>query len=310
MLNVKKITLRKYNNYMLEIFKYLTYKNYIKNIIIFFPIIFEDINSVSITSLSVYLLFFISMCLTAQAVYILNDFKDQNSDKIVGKSNIFNDIKKNNKNLSNKDLFLFFFLINFINIFLLFYLFQLFQNGVKLVLLYYLINIIYNYFSKKIKYLDVLSIASLYALRVMIGITILTENNYYIKNVLFIFFGSLFLLSSKRYLYTNIISKKKGSEYYVYRRTEIKNFLIANTYLLNLFCVYFFFGNTELDNKNLIFNTIFEILIIYISFNYLNLTLKGILDIDIIKNLLKKKFFTPILIFITLYLISKVKFLI
>ena len=61
MLNVKKITLRKYNNYMLEIFKYLTYKNYIKNIIIFFPIIFEDINSVSITSLSVYLLFFISM---------------------------------------------------------------------------------------------------------------------------------------------------------------------------------------------------------------------------------------------------------
>ena len=86
---------------MLEIFKYLTYKNYIKNIIIFFPIIFEDIHSVSITSLSVYLLFFISMCLTAQAVYILNDFKDQNSDKIVGKNNIFNDIKKNNKHLSN-----------------------------------------------------------------------------------------------------------------------------------------------------------------------------------------------------------------
>ena len=274
---------------MIKLFQYFSYRQYIKNFIIFLPLF-----------LFKYSLVFISLCIAAQSVYILNDYKDKKIDKIIGKNNIFNNIEGN---ISNKNVFLSFCLINFINIIILTYLVQISKNIVLLVLFYYLINIFYNYLFKRIKYFDMLCIATLYVIRIVIGIELLEGNDYYIDSILFIFMGSLLLLSSKRYIYTAKQSLFKNVQNNIYKEFEIKNLLIILTFSLNLFSIYFlFFENRQMINTNIIPNIFLFLLIAYTSYTYSKFTLKKTLSLDIVKNLMKISFSIPITFFIILYI--------
>ena len=258
---------------MTKLFQYFSYRQYIKNFIIFLPLLFEKTILLNTSFfVSKYLLVFISLCIAAQSIYILNDYKDKINDKIIGKNNIFNNIEGK---ISNKNVFLSFFLINFINIIILTYLVQISKNIVLLVLFYYLINIFYNYFFKRIKYIDIFCIATLYVIRIVIGIEILDGNDYYIDKILFIFIGSLLLLSSKRYIYSAKQRLFNNVDNNIYKEIEIKNLLIIFTFLLNLFSIYFlFFENGQMINTNIIPNIFLFLLIVYTSYTYSKFTLK------------------------------------
>ena len=286
---------------MTKLFQYFSYRQYIKNFIIFLPLFFENIFFLNtFFLLSKYILVFISLCIAAQSVYILNDYKDKKNDKIIGKNNIFNNIEGK---ISNKNVFLSFCLMNFINIIILTYLVQISKNIVLLVLFYYFINIFYNYFFKRIKYIDIFCIATLYVIRILIGIEILDGNEYYIDSILFIFMGSLLLLSSKRYIYSAKQSLFNNVENNIYKEIEIKNLLIIFTFLLNLFSIYFlFFENGQMINTNITPNIFLFLLIVYTSYTYSKSTLKKNLSLDIVKNLMKISFSIPITIFIILYI--------
>ena len=66
---------------MKNIIKLIRPKHYIKNFLIFLPLFFSaELNNINKVSVS--LLWFISFCLLASVVYVINDLKDIENDKL------------------------------------------------------------------------------------------------------------------------------------------------------------------------------------------------------------------------------------
>ena len=175
----------------LHFIQLLRVNNYIKNLIIFFPLFlnYEHWNFENYEKLFFAFIFF---SLIASSVYIINDVLDIETDKK-------NKIKKLRPIASGaikaKPAILFSILL--LTISLIFFFLYSNTNIFLLVLMYFIINIIYSLYIKKIKYLDLLTVSSGFIIRIYLGsfLTSLAISNYFISQVILF---SLFILVSKR----------------------------------------------------------------------------------------------------------------
>lgn len=169
---------------MINFYKLLRLQQWLKNILIFFPLFlsFEGFNSENYFQL---LLGFVIFSLACSSNYILNDIFDLEDD-------LKHPVNKNRAipsglislNLS-KIIFLLLFLISTISA----YLFNL--NFFILVLCYLFTALIYTLFLKKFPIIDLVVLSSFYIFRILIGISIVGIEYY--SHWLIIFFFPFFL---------------------------------------------------------------------------------------------------------------------
>ena len=145
-----------------KIIKLLKINHYIKNLVVFVPLIFS-MNFVNIKQCASATLMFIAFCLVSSAVYIFNDLVDKESDKLHPIKR-FRPIPSGQISL-NVAVCLIILLLSisallssYINYYCLF-----------TILAYFLLNVLYSFKLKKIPLIDVTCIAIGFILRILSG---------------------------------------------------------------------------------------------------------------------------------------------
>lgn len=242
----------------------IRYKNYIKNLIIFLPLF---LNNTSWSVLSYINLIgpVIFFSFLASSIYIINDIRDLDLDK--------KHIEKKHRpipsgKISIKSARLVSYALGLVSLLY----FIIFSNPkiLAFVLAYFVLNILYSYHLKKIKYLDLLIISSGFIIRIFIGSII---SNVILSNFLLlqILFFSIFILICKRrenyFSYGNSINS-------IYSIKELnilsKSFLILN--ILNYF-IYIFEDSRFTHSLSIEFSFI---IFSFLIFRYYINTMKNI----------------------------------
>ena len=170
----------------------LKLKHWVKNVIVFIPLVFSlSFNNDLLVLKTIFV--FLSFCLISSATYIVNDILDVNSDKL-------HPIKCNRTIASGKISIT---SASFIMIFLVFassfLAFQIQFGCFFIILSYFVLNILYSLFLKKIMFVDVLCIALGFILRILIScVAIGVVPSPFV--ILMTFFCSLFFTFIKRKL--------------------------------------------------------------------------------------------------------------
>lgn len=192
------------------IIKLLRPKHYLKNIIIFLPILF----SLNITKLNLFLqetVIFVSFCLIASAVYVFNDIFDLENDK--------KHPTKSTRPIASGEIskglavFLYILLI----IISLLMALKLNLSSFTIVLAYLILNIFYTIKLKEIPLLDVMCIALGFIFRILAGCFAIGVPPSPLV-ILMTFFVSMFFTFSKRKMEIKLIQNKDEL------RNSIKNF--------------------------------------------------------------------------------------
>ena len=139
-------------------------KHWIKNFLIFLPLLFSRemfvYNKVLLTFIS-----FISFCFISSSIYIFNDIRDFNKDRV-------HDIKKNRPiaslRVSIKEGYILMFILLLIGLFINF-LFIKDNYSFIFLIIYFLINIFYSLGFKNIPILDIIILVSGFVIRVIYG---------------------------------------------------------------------------------------------------------------------------------------------
>ena len=227
-------------------------KDWIKNIIIFLPLIFSG--NLSNVDMQISLIFtFIIFSFTSTSIYILNDIVDLKDDQN-------HSIKKIRKPLAAEKLS-----INFAKLLLLFFtilviILILYQPAsLYFIIIYALINISYSFFFKKIPFLEIVLICSGYLIRLEVGSHMIqVETSLLLMTSIFSL--SCFVILIKRFveiIYQDTHRKKQLN----YTKDILKKFifLAAVIFLLSSLMFFILFNNYLL----LIFP-----LLIFILFKY------------------------------------------
>ncbi len=177
----------------------LRVRHYIKNLLIFAPLFFKG-DFLIINSLTKGIFLFIAFSLLASSVYIINDICDKEKDQK-------HPIKKNrpiaNGRIKEKEAIV----IAIILIILTVSLSLNFPIKTQLILIaYFILNLLYSLWLKKLVIIDIFVIASMYIMRIYAGSKLweLIPSHWII---LCTFFLSLFLISAKRRAEFNTIRK-------------------------------------------------------------------------------------------------------
>ena len=175
---------------MKKLYKLLRIEHYIKNFIIFAPLLFTT-KLENITNISNVLKIFIIFCILASIVYIFNDLIDIKADKIHPKKKQTKPLASGLIDLKYAKLVLLCLVI--CQIILLYF----FPRFIEISLLYILLNIAYSYLLKNIFLIDILSLSLNYLIRVYAGCVALDVN---LSNwmAVTIFSGALAISSIKR----------------------------------------------------------------------------------------------------------------
>ena len=175
---------------MKKLYKLLRIEHYIKNFIIFAPLLFTT-KLENITNISNVLKIFVIFCILASIVYILNDLVDIKADKIHPKKKQTKPIASGLIDLRYARIILLCLII--CQIILLYF----FPKFIEISLLYILLNIAYSYLLKNILLIDILSLSLNYLIRVYAGCVALDVN---LSNwmAVTIFSGALAISSIKR----------------------------------------------------------------------------------------------------------------
>lgn len=149
---------------VIDYLKLMRIKHYIKNILIFVPMVFS-MSAFDMNILNKVVCGFISFCFISSAVYVINDIKDVDKDR--------KHIKKKTRPIASGKvsikealalMFILFVISILINVFIIndFY-------CVFIILLYFLLNVGYSFGLKNIPILDVVILVSGFILRVLYG---------------------------------------------------------------------------------------------------------------------------------------------
>lgn len=200
----------------------LRVNNYIKNLLIFFPL-FLNYSYWNIESYLKLFFPFIFFSLLTSSVYIINDIFDLEADKI-HKHKKFRPISSG---VIKPKLAIFLACILAIISFI-FFSFYSELKVLLLVLLYFIINLLYSLVIKKIKYLDLFAVSFGFVIRVYLGslITSLTISNFFISQIILF---SLFILICKR-----------REVFFTYNKNIVSKYSIKE---LNFFSIIFLFLN-------------------------------------------------------------------
>ena len=138
---------------MFSYLKFLRFNHLFKNLLILTPVLtYGDFDFKS--NITLFIQAFITLSCVNLFCYLINDFTDQEIDRS-------NKLKKK-INISKKEFLILGLALTFLIIFFTFY-YKLFYN---IFLYIYLINFfIYNFFAKKIKFLDVLILNNFYIIK-------------------------------------------------------------------------------------------------------------------------------------------------
>jgi decaprenyl-phosphate phosphoribosyltransferase len=208
---------------MNNIIKMIRPKHWIKNIFIFAPIVFS-LNFTKLIYLQKSLIVFISFCLIASAVYVINDLVDKNSDRN-------HPIKKNRPIASGKvkpSFAIFIFVLLFLSSILIS---QVIGNILLvIILIYFFINILYSLFLKNLVILDVFFLAFGFLLRIYAGgLSLNIPISHWV--ILTTFFLSLFLGFGKRrteYMLEENVKKQTRKTINDYNKDILDYFLITS----------------------------------------------------------------------------------
>lgn len=229
---------------MKNIINLIRVKQWIKNLLIFIPLICSK--NISYSNVLNTILGFLAFSCAASFIYIVNDIKDIEKDRL-------HERKKNRPIASGKvkikTAFLISLILLVISILLNTYLKNSFFNNTLLLLLtYIIINMAYSHGLKNIAIVDVILLSTGFLLRIFYGASII---NVEVSNWLFltILNASLFLGFGKRRkeMETNKESRKVLKEY-------TKEFINKFQYLtLTLMLVFYSLWSIEQTNKYLVY---------------------------------------------------------
>lgn len=173
-----------------NIIKLIRIKDWLKNLIIFLPLVFSgNINNTS-HYFNLLLAFFL-FCLISSIIYIINDLKDIDSDK----SHLLKiHIKPLASGLLSKKIAI--IILLFFSLLIIFLLIQ-YSIIIYHLFLYLVINTIYSFYVKKIPVLDVLIVSFGYIIRLDAGSSVINVNTSFLL-ALSIFFLACFVIFTKR----------------------------------------------------------------------------------------------------------------
>ena len=152
-----------------NILKLMRIKHYLKNGLIFLPLIFNS-QLFEIKPLLMTFYGFISFCLISSAVYVINDIKDVEKDRM-------HKIKKNRPiasgAISIKEAILLFIVLTIFSLSINIFIIKKFSS-ILLISLYLILNIMYSLGLKNIPIIDVVILVSGFVIRVIYGASIMS----------------------------------------------------------------------------------------------------------------------------------------
>ena len=219
---------------MKKLTKLLRVEHYIKNFIIFAPLLFTTKFESIINILNV-LKIFVIFCVLASIVYIFNDLIDIKADKIHPKKKQTKPLASGLIDLRYAKLILLCLII--CQVILLYF----FPRFIEISLLYILLNIAYSYLLKNIFLIDILSLSLNYLIRVYAG-CIALEVNLSNWMAVTIFSGALTISSIKREreLFLYGFKARKVLKYYTNKILRIITITtgILSTAFYSLYVIY------------------------------------------------------------------------
>lgn len=155
---------------MKKYIKLIRVKHYIKNLLIFIPIIFSQ-RIINIDELIKTIIAFIIFCLTTSVVYIFNDIKDIEKDKKHPKKR-FRPLANGEISKKQAVILLIILLIIIIIMSILFLRNNIYANII--IIVYLAINILYSIKLKKIPIIDITILAMGFLIRVVLGAAVIS----------------------------------------------------------------------------------------------------------------------------------------
>lgn len=221
--------------------KLIRVKHYLKNLLIFFPLFFS--NNLFNTNLFIKtILAFLSFCFACSIVYIINDIKDKEKDKLHEK-------KKNRPiasgKISIKKAYIVILLLTILSIIC----FLMSKINIKIsifIIVYILINILYSFGLKNIPLLDITILVSGFLIRVLYGgavIDVEISNWLYLTVISMAFY---LVIGKRRNEITNSGKEtRKVLKYYT------KEFLDKNMYMcLSLAIIFYSLWTMDYNSGN------------------------------------------------------------
>ena len=276
-------------------------KHYIKNFLIFLPLIFSGLflnfNNLIKTSEG-----FLLFCLTTSIIYIINDINDKEKDKkhITKKNRPIASGRVSVKNAVMEIVVLFIITV------ILFFIFKIPISSLCFLISYFVFNLGYSLGLKNVPILDILLLVSGFVIRVLYGASILsiTVSNWLYLSILAISFY-LGLGKRRNEIEKNGKKSRKVLEYYS------KEFLDKNMYMfLCMSIIFYSLWTTDIkvvsENNNLLIWTIPIVITICIKYS---MNIQGDSSGDPIEVILKDKvimllgLMLALLIFLILYVL-------
>ena len=264
-------------------------KDWLKNFVIFFPIIFSN-NIYEPEYLKKVFLTFIIFSFAASCIYIFNDIIDYQDDKL-------HKLKKHKKPLASGSLsinFAYYLLIVFLILFLL--VLFLYPDIFYFVIIYLIINVGYSKFLKKTRYLEMLLVCTGYLIKLYAGSYVIEVETSFLLAIS-VFSLSLFVISIKRSV-ENLKQETMRIRTLNYSEKILKFITLINGSIF-LFCTFFFI----IVSNNLLI-VIFPFLI-FVIYRYYKISFQkqmGEFPIDLIFNEKKLFFSCLITIIITMFI--------
>lgn len=175
-----------------DILNLMRVKHYIKNFLIFLPLIFSG-NLFHEKKLINTLISFFIFSLVCSCIYIINDLKDINNDKL--------HFKKKYRPLANNKISIKEAIILFISLLIIIilsiYYSSLTTNSLLYIVIYVIINILYTFFLKDKPIIDISVLVSLFVMRILYGASIINVEASNWLN-LTVIASSFYLALSKR----------------------------------------------------------------------------------------------------------------
>lgn len=243
-------------------FELLRIKQYPKNILVFLGILLST--NIFFQKFFEVLFVFFLFCISSSIVYVYNDIKDVNKDKLHPKKKLRP--LPSGKITVKKAFFILYFLI-FLDLLFFYIFYSLFNNFLVLtiILFYVVFNFFYSSILKNIPIVDVFSIALSFILRIFAGTY---GVNVYFDKLLFlsVFFGSLFFAFDKRRI--EFFNNKKHRKVFKKYNSEFLTFSVFFNALLTIFfySLYVFLKNYNSYGFSIVVLNIIFLRYFYISF--------------------------------------------
>ena len=221
-----------------HLFTLIRFKHWVKNLIIFAPLVFSN-KFENLINLNIVFIVFINFCILSSIIYIFNDICDYKNDKK-------NKLKKKIKPIANgsvslKQAYILIFILSLFGLY-----FSLLSLEVKFVYIgFLLLNIFYSLFLKYIPIIDIFSVATSYIFRIYSGALIIHVE---LSSLMFatVFTSALFIVSLKRKKEFDLNKDKSRSllKYYS-KNIHLFNIIISAALTLILYTLYVLTINQE-----------------------------------------------------------------